>query len=97
MKTIVVTRHIGALNWLKARGIVADLYLTHLNDIRDFDFGDVIIGVLPLPLIAKLTKKGVMYIHFSIEIPLEYRGMELNEALLEKLNPKLEQFEVTKV
>ncbi|MFA0465416.1 CRISPR-associated protein Csx16 [Vibrio breoganii] len=96
MKTYVVTRHLGALKWLESQGIKADTYLTHLTDVSSFEFGDMVIGVLPLPIVAKLNQKGVAYFHFTLDIPLEYRGMELCEETLQKLSPRLEQFEVSR-
>jgi CRISPR-associated protein Csx16 len=96
IKTFVVTRHVGALEWIESQGIQIDEYLTHVSNTQTFTHGDVVIGALPLHLIAELNQMGVTYLNFSINVDAAHRGMELSAVELLKFNPRLEYFEVTK-
>ena len=73
MKKIIITRHKGAVDWIKKHypEFSAFEHLTHANklDIQ----GNIIIGTLPVNL-AVLSKE---YWHLTMNIPVEFRGKEL--------------------
>lgn len=94
MTTYFITRHLGALDWAKQNGVDFDVHLTHLNDDMPLKVGDVIIGTLPINIVAKINQLGVRYIHLSLEIPAGLRGVELNYEQLLQCKATLEEFEV---
>ena len=87
-KIVIVSRHQGALNWLKKHHPEFDNveYFSHINekDIKD----NIVIGTLPINL-AKLAKE---YWHLSMSIPSEMRGVELTIEDMENLDCKIEGF-----
>lgn len=98
MTTYFITRHIGALDWAKEHGIDFDLHLTHLDDDMALKAGDVIIGTLPINIIAKINAIGVRYIHLSLNIPSHLRGVELtSQQLNDECQANLEEFTATKL
>jgi CRISPR-associated protein Csx16 len=94
MKTYLVTRHIGAIEWLYSKGIKVDAQFVHLTDVNQFQAGDVVVGILPLAFICQLNQRGVVYLHISVTLPFECRGKELTSAMLEQYQAKLERFDV---
>lgn len=97
MTTYFITRHLGALDWAKQNGVDFDVHLTHLNDDMPLKVGDVIIGTLPINIIAKINAMGVRYIHLSLTIPPHLRGVELNVTELNECQAVLEEFLVKKL
>lgn len=97
MTTYFITRHLGALDWAKKNGVDFDVHLTHLNDDMPLKAGDVIIGTLPINIIAQINAMGVRYIHLSLTIPPHLRGVELNVDELNECQATLEEFLVKKL
>ena len=87
-KTIIISRHKGAINWLKKYHSEFNNveYFTHVNkkDIK----GNIVIGTLPINL-AIFSKE---YWHLSMDIPIEMRGKELSIKDMEEFNCKIEGF-----
>lgn len=96
MTTYFITRHVGAVDWAKANNIAFDVHLEHLLSLDELKSGDTIIGTLPINMIAQINAKGVRYIHLSLEIPPELRGVELNVEQLNACRATLEEFYVEK-
>jgi CRISPR-associated protein Csx16 len=92
MKTYFVSRHPGAIDWAAAQGIEAEL-VTHFDPSIAMD-GDVVIGSLPINLVAQVCAQGARYMHLSLVIPAEYRGKELTAELMDEFGAKLEWFDV---
>ena len=93
MKTWVVTRHKGALDWLIEEGVAFDEHIEHL----DLDFlhgGDVIIGNLPIPMVADINAKGIHYWHLAFTVPFDLRGVELSATQLRELGISLKAYHV---
>ena len=70
---IIVTRHKGAVEWLRRQGIVGDV-LTHVTDPAQIA-GQRVIGALPLHLAAHAAAVG------SIDMPglrPDQRGVDLS-------------------
>jgi CRISPR-associated protein Csx16 len=71
----IVSRHAGAVQWIKAQGWNGK-QIDHL-DIDYIQAGDTVMGTLPANLAAEVCAKEAHYIHLSLRIPLELRGVEL--------------------
>lgn len=93
MKTWVVTRHKGALDWLLEERVAFDEHIEHLN-VDLLTPGDVIIGNLPIPMVAELNAKGVGYWHLAFNVPFELRGIELGADQLRELGITLKAYQV---
>jgi CRISPR-associated protein Csx16 len=96
MTTYFITRHLGALEWAKLNEVHFDIHLTHLADLSMFNSGDIVIGILPMHMVAELNLKGVRYVHLSLNIPVYLRGQELTAFELLKCEAKLEVYEVVR-
>jgi CRISPR-associated protein Csx16 len=90
MTTWFVSRHPGAIEWLKNQKIPVDEFVSHL-DVKIIKNGDVVIGSLPVNLAAVVCSKGARYFNLSIELTAELRGKELSAAELVNCNAKLEE------
>lgn len=96
MTTYFITRHLGALEWAKKEGLQFDVHAEHLQSIAFLQTGDTVIGTLPINLVYQINKKGVHYVHLSLEIPAALRGVELTVEQLDSCKATLERYEVTK-
>lgn len=96
MTTYFITRHTGALDWAKLNGVHFDVHLEHLLNFDELNAGDVIIGTLPINIVADLNQMGVRYVHLSLNIPPHLRGVELTAEQLGECSASLEEFEVVK-
>jgi len=92
-RTVIVSRHPGALLWLRRRGIDGDQRLAHLDPAM-VDSGDTVIGTLPLYLAGSLCRKGVEVVGLIIDTPAKWRGLELTADQIEAANARLHRFEV---
>lgn len=97
MTTYFITRHSGALAWAKQQHLSFDVHLEHLLDLNLLQAGDIIIGTLPINLVYALNKKQVRYIHLSLNIPPQLRGIELTIDQLNTCQATLEEFFVQQV
>ncbi len=95
MTTYFITRHLGALDWANKRGVHFDIHLTHLLTLEELSAGDMIIGTLPINLVAQANQRGIRYVHLSLEISPELRGVELSADQLDECNASLIEFCVT--
>lgn len=91
-----VTRHPGAVEWARKKGIEVDEQISHL-DTSIIQDGDIVIGTLPIHLAAEICEKGGSYYHLSINVPPEYRGKELTADQMDKFGARIEQFDIKKV
>ena len=82
--TKIVTRHSGAVAWLKSKGITGEV-LSHIlpDDMKE---RDRIFGVLPIQMIAEGMKRGAeMNILVLPNLPREMRGKEITAEEMEHL------------
>lgn len=93
LSTWLITRHPGAVAWMRARGIAYDRHLQHL-DVSAVKPGDVVIGTLPVPLAARVCALGAAYRHLSLDLPEHLRGRELDVDELNACNARIEEFRV---
>lgn len=78
MNVIIVTRHAGAVEWLKGQGVVGAV-LPHVSDPAQIA-GQVVVGALPLHLAAAAAAVG------AIDMPgltPEQRGKDLSPAAMD--------------
>lgn len=97
MTTYFITRHPGALQWAISHHVAFDVHLEHLIALDTLESGDVVIGTLPINIVYRINAHGVRYLHLSLEIPPQLRGVELDVAQLKTCKATLEEFFVTKV
>ncbi|ENM3854308.1 CRISPR-associated protein Csx16 [Vibrio cholerae] len=89
----LVTRHRGAREWCLQQGYQVDQQLPHLTpDI--IQPGDLVIGILPLPMAAQIQQNGARYLHLSLDVPEALRGKELDSATMACLGAKLQEFRI---
>jgi len=94
MTTLFVSRHPGAIEWIKSQGVTIDRWITHL-DIAEIQQGDRVIGNLPIPMVFAINQRGARYMHLSVEVPASMRGQELTSADLASFGAKLAEFQVS--
>lgn len=88
-----VSRHAGAHDWLAERGLHVDRQVAHLTPPQ-VEPGDLVIGTLPINLVAALCARGARYLHLALELPAEARGRELSAAELDRYGARLTCYEV---
>ncbi|WP_305908198.1 CRISPR-associated protein Csx16 [Methylomarinum sp. Ch1-1] len=96
MTTYFISRHPGAIQWAQEQGICVDKQLAHL-DIDEIRSGDVVIGSLPVNLVAELTLKNARYLHLTLDLPTEWRGLELNIEQMRQCHARLEEYRVDRI
>jgi len=90
-KTVIVTRHEGAIKWIRAKGFDGEV-VAHITekDIESLKPGDIVIGVLPLQLIAEILSRGAEFILLSLPaVAFSDRGKELSPEEMDKAGAKL--------
>lgn len=91
MATYFVSGHQGAHEWARSQGLAIDFWVNHL-DINAPQSGDLVVGTLPINLVAVLNARGVRYLHLSLNLPKEWRGEELTAADLHEIDTSLREF-----
>ena len=94
MKTIFVTRHVGAAEWAARHGFDGVECVSHFvptaEPVR-------VIGTLPVHLAAAVCRVGGEYWHLKLDIPPEMRGKELTAEEMEHAGAAVERFDVRPV
>ncbi len=95
MTTLIVSRHAGALAWMKNVG-VRGRHLAHLDAaaLKGLRPGDVVVGTLPVPLAAAVIAAGARYVHLTLPLAEAERGSELSAADLHRLGASLAEYRV---
>ncbi|MDR1889004.1 MAG: CRISPR-associated protein Csx16 [Zoogloeaceae bacterium] len=96
MTTWFVSRHPGALEWMRENRIPFDRHEAHL-DARAVHAGDTVIGSLPVNLAAEVCARGAIYRHLSLQLGVADRGRELSALELEKYEATLKTYEIKEV
>lgn len=94
-KTYFITRHQGAKDWAARQGFDAEI-ISHF-DTKIVEKGDIVLGTLPVNLIAEICERKGSYHHLVINIPAELRGVEMTADKMEELGATLEEFIVIRV
>lgn len=90
----LVSRHLGAIEWIQQQGIKVDQQVEHL-DTKQVKAGDLIIGTLPVQLVAAINTLGANYLHLCVNMPENLRGKELTSQDLNQLGARLKAYKVT--
>jgi CRISPR-associated protein Csx16 len=90
-----VSRHPGAVEWVQRQGIAAEL-VSHL-EARQVRAGDLVLGTLPIQLVAAVVANGARYLHLEIDLPPERRGADLTADEMEVLGARLIEYEAHRV
>ncbi len=93
MTTWFVSRHPGALQWMRQHGEAFDRHVPHL-DSTQVQPGDTVIGTLPVNLAAQVCAAGARYMHLSLHLPAHWRGQELNAEQLDDAQAILREFDI---
>lgn len=96
MTTYFISRHQGAVDWVASQNIDVDVVQAHL-DVSKIMSNDVVIGNLPINLVAEICERGAEYVHLTITVPEHLRGKELSEEDLKNHNASLEKFSVNRL
>lgn len=96
MTTYFISRHSGAIAWAKSQGFPVDEQLAHF-EVSLVQAGDVILGTLPVNLIAEVNARGGRYFHLTLDLPAELRGQELTAELMQMYGARLEEFRALKI
>lgn len=94
MTTWFVSRHPGAVEWAGRHAVRVDRQVAHL-DAGQVAAGDVVIGVLPVYMAARICARGAKYLNLLLEVPFHLRGTELSADQLEALGARLQTYRVT--
>ena len=91
---LIVTRHAGAVAWIRnAIGRADAPVASHLDGVR-FKPGDKVYGVLPLAWAANVCAAGAQAFVLTYDVPLCLRGRELDESELCALGARLVRYDV---
>ena len=87
---IIVTRHEGAVEWLRRQGIEGKV-ITHAtgHDI----VGQNVVGVLPFHLAALANSITTI----DMDLPIEYRGKDITPEQMDECGAKLETYKVQRI
>lgn len=93
MPRYFVSRHPGAVAWAHQQGLAIDSFVPHL-DADTVQAGDVVMGTLPVALAAQVCERGAQYLHLSLHLPQDLRGLELSASQLHNLKAQLTPYHV---
>jgi CRISPR-associated protein Csx16 len=95
MSTYFVTRHAGAREWAERRGLEA-VAVQHLDPgtVRP---GDIVLGTLPIQLVAEVNLRGGRYLHLELDLPDNARGKDLSADEMEAFGARLVEYEARNV
>jgi len=88
-----VSRHEGALHWMRQSGVAFDRHVPHL-DPAEVLTGDTVVGSLPVNLAAQVCQRGAAYWHLALEVSAAARGRELSADELQALGATLQRFHI---
>jgi CRISPR-associated protein Csx16 len=91
-----VSRHPGAVEWIREMDVEIDHWVAHL-DPSELSPGDIVIGTLPLPQVAGLQGRGVTYWHLTLDLPADMRGRELSVDDMRRCGVQLQCYQVALV
>ena len=93
MTTTIVTRHKGAIRWLRKKKGLADAEIAEhfsAEDIQHLRKGDRVVGVLPITIGKKIRDRGAIFDLIILpELSREQRGVELTPDEMDAAGAKL--------
>lgn len=96
MTTYFVTRHPGAVEWAARQGLTVDQVVEHLEPVV-VQAGDLVIGTLPVNLVAEICARRGRYFHLCLDLPPDKRGRELTADEMQAHGARIEEYRVEKV
>lgn len=92
-RALFVSAHAGAVEWARRQGIEAEAK-THLGDadIAALGPGDMVIGTLPISLVAALNAKGARYRHLVLDLGETDRRKPLSADDMARLGARLVEY-----
>lgn len=95
-KTVAVTRHAGAQEWLKRHGIDAEVQVHFTaEDMESVDADTTVIGVLPPTMVADVNARGGNFVALDVRVPREMFKTEISADKMAELGAKLVGYRVT--
>ena len=91
VKCFFVSRHPGAIEWAARHGILGAELAPHF-DPENVEAGDMVIGTLPINLVAAVNSRGGIYQHLTMDLPADAHGKELTADDMDKYGARLETF-----
>lgn len=91
-----ISRHTGAIEWVKRRPLSIDRFVSHL-DLAEVRPGDQILGTLPVELAAEVCRLGARFFALRLSVPAEWRGVDLTADDLEALQADFQEYQVIKL
>lgn len=95
MTTYFVTRHPGARDWAARQGLEAERR-DHL-DPAEIRTGDIVMGTLPVHIVADIQSRGARYLHLELTVPLAQRGQDLSADDMDRFGARLTEYLVRRV
>lgn len=86
----IISRHPGAKKLMVEMGFTGT-FRNHIN-IDEISTGDVVVGTLPVQLIAQLCQQSIEYWHISINLAEADRGQELSAGKMKELGFRIERY-----
>lgn len=96
MTTYFISRHPGAIAWAEQEGFHVDIQLMHFEP-ETVKRDDVVLGTLPVNLIADVNAQGGRYFHLALDLPSDQRGKELSADEMRAYGARLEEFAVKRL
>ena len=94
MTTLFISRHAGAIEWIKQQSSwQIDEVVSHL-DLAQVQAGDVVVGTLPVHLAAQVCEKGAKF--YFLQMPQQFvnRGSEYTAEQMIDAGACLVRFDV---
>ena len=79
-----------------AAGVYDAVHVTHLEAER-VQSGDIVLGTLPVSMIAEICAKGARYFHLTLTTPPDMRGKELSAAQMEAYGAELSEYTARRI
>lgn len=96
MTQYFISRHEGAREWARRRGIDA-IFLDHLDDPARLRPGDTVFGSLPLRLIDRIVSQGIRYVQLDLPLGEAQRGQGLTADQMERAGADLVEYHIGRI
>ena len=88
-----ISRHTGAIEWIKQRPIPVDCFIEHLNlEEIQLSAEDTVIGTLPVHLAAAVCATGAKFYFLQMNASLQQRGKNYSADDMRQMHCSLRRF-----
>ena len=95
MTTWFISRHPGAIDWIKTQHEWhIDHYLTHLDNPAVIHSGDTVLGTLPIHIAAAVCARGARYYFLQLPQEAAQRGSEYSAADMTAMGYSLRRYHI---